>query len=336
MKKRSFRQAWFLVPMLIMALVSGMALAQEKVTFPSAEFASKFFMAKRVGKPIDIFGYLSMPTVPVSGKIPVVVIAHGSAGVQRKDTDFWAPYFNHLGFAALVVDTFTPRGVTSVVDDQNLVSNAADTVDAFYALKFLAADPRFDANRIGVIGFSRGGVAANETAVRMFRDNVLREQRTLQFAFHIPVYPGCQNSRFRKNGSFDRTGAPMLFLMGGADDYTPASLCLDTIKEMQAEYPGTIEYHVYEGAHHGFDADLGVKYHPMAMTTRNCPVIEADLNNWAKTVYPGGQPLDAEAEKALYKQCMTRGTNTNAFGTKYRDMAARDIEDFLRRYKFIP
>jgi dienelactone hydrolase len=276
-----------------------------------------------------------MPSVPVTGKIPVVVIGHGSAGVESKDTDFWAPYFNQLGFAALVVDTFTPRGVSSVVDDQGLVSNAADTVDAFYALKFLAADPRFDARRIGIIGFSRGGVAANESAIRTFRDNVLRDHRELQFAFHIPVYPGCQNSRFLKDGGFDRTGAPVLFLMGSKDDYTPPALCIDTIKEMQAAYPDAIEYRIYDGANHGFDNDRGVKYHPMAVTTRTCPVIEADLVSWGKKLYPTGEPLDVAAEKQLYQKCMTRGTNTGAYNSQYREMAARDVEDFLRRHKFI-
>jgi dienelactone hydrolase len=324
-----------LLALAVLSAALSLAWAQQKVVFPSAEFASKFFMAKKVGKPMEIFAYLSMPSVPVSGKIPVVVIAHGSAGVQVKDTDFWAPYFNRLGFAALVVDSFTPRGVSSVVDDQRLVSNAADTVDAFYALRFLAADPRFDADRIGIIGFSRGGVAANESAIRTFRDNVLHDHRELQFAFHIPVYPGCQNSRFLKEGRFDLTGAPMLFLMGGKDDYTPASLCLDTIKEMQAAYPDTIEYHIYDGANHGFDSDLRVKYHPLAVTTRACPVIEADLGSWSKKIYPSGEPLDAAAEKRLYQQCMTRGTNTGAYDSKYRDMAARDVADFLRRYKFI-
>src|SRR5450830_243469 len=330
-----FRKALIGILSITVLLTTSLASAQQKVTFPSAEFASKFFMAKKVGKPIEIFGYLSMPTVPVAGKIPAVVIAHGSAGIESKDTDFWAPFFNRLGYAALGVASFKPRGVESVVDDQSLVSNAADTVDAFYALKFLAADPRFDADRIGVIGFSRGGLAANETSIRSFRDNVLRDHKELRFAFHIPVYPGCQNSRFVKDGSFDRIGAPMLFLLGGKDDYTLASQCVDTIKEMQAAYPDTTEFHVYEGANHAFDNDRGVKYHPMAISTRDCPVVEGDLKNWAKKLYPSGEALDAAAETALYKKCVTRGTNTGAFNTQYRDMAVKDIEDFLRRYKFI-
>ncbi len=312
-------------------LWSGLASAQQKISFPSAEYANKFEMAKRVGKPIEIFGYLTLPPNPPAGKIPVVVIAHGSAGVQAKDTGFWAPYFNKLGFATFVVDSFTPRGVESTVDDQSLVSNAADTADAFFALKFLAADPRFDADRIGIIGFSRGGTAANETAVKSFRDNVLRENKNLQFAFHIPAYPGCQNSRFRKNGSFDKTGAPMLFLMGSKDDYTPAKFCLDQIKGMQEEYPGVIDYRVYDGAHHSFDGNQGVHYLRLGTSTRNCPMTETDIPSWARSLVGSGDKLSPADERKLYKDCQTVGVTVGSFDNRYRDQAGKDVEDFLRR-----
>jgi len=311
------------------------AYAQQKITFPSAEYANKFEMARKLGKPIEIFGYLSLPTVPVDGKIPVVIIAHGSAGIEAKDTAFWAPYFNKLGFASFVVDSFTPRGVKSTVDDQALVSNAADTADAFFALKFIAADPRFDANRVGIIGFSRGGLAANETSTKTFRDNVLRADKNLQFAFHIPVYAGCQNSRYRKNGSFDRTGAPMLFLMGSKDDYTPAGFCLDQIKGMQQEYPDVIDYRVYEGANHSFDNNQGAHYLPTGTSTRDCPMVETDIPSWARSVVPTGQRLSLTEENQMYKDCVKRGVTVGSYDSKYRNMAAKDIEDFLRKIKMI-
>jgi len=310
---------------------AGAAGAQQKISFPSAEYANKFEMAKKVGKPIEIFGYLTLPPDPPAGKIPVVVIAHGSAGVQTKDTGFWAPYFNKLGFATFVVDSFTPRGVQSTVDDQSLVSNAADTADAFFALKFLAADPRFDAERVGIIGFSRGGTAANETAVKSFRDNVLRKNKTLQFAFHIPAYPGCQNSRFRKNGSFDKTGAPMLFLMGSKDDYTPAKFCLDQIKGMQEEYPGVIDYRVYDGAHHSFDGNQGVHYLRLGTSTRNCPMTETDIASWGRSLVGSGDKLSPADERKLYKDCQTVGVTVGSYDNRYREQAARDVEDFLRK-----
>lgn len=329
---RSVRTVFVLLACLICC---SHVYAQQKITFPSAEYANKFEMTKKQGKPIEIFGYLTMPTIPVSGKIPVVIIAHGSAGVQSKDTGFWAPYFNKLGFASFVVDSFTPRGVASTVDDQSLVSNAADTADAFYALKLIAADPRFDANRVGIIGFSRGGIAANEASTKTFRDNILREDKNLQFAFHIPVFPGCQNSRYRKNGSFDRTGAPMLFLMGSKDDYTPAKFCLDQIKGLQEEYPGVIDYRVYEGANHSFDGNQGAHYLQMGMSTRDCPMVETDIPSWTRHIVLTGQRLTLADEKQMYKDCIKRGVTVGSYDNKYRDMAAKDVEDFLRKIRMI-
>lgn len=310
---------------------SSAASAQQKLSFPSVEYANKFEMARKTGKPIEIFGYLTLPPNPPAGKIPVVVIAHGSAGVEAKDTGFWAPYFNRLGFAAFVVDSFTPRGVERTVEDQTLVSNAADTADAFFALKFLAADPRFDADRIGIIGFSRGGIAANETAVKSFRDNVLRENRNLQFAFHIPAFPGCQNSRFRKNGSYDKTGAPMLFLMGSKDDYTPAAFCLDQIKGMQEEYPGVIDYRVYDGAHHSFDGNQGVHYLRLATSTRNCPMTETDITSWSRHLVGSSDKLSPAEERKIYKDCTSVGVTVGSYDNRYRELASKDVEDFLRR-----
>ncbi|WP_083444546.1 dienelactone hydrolase family protein [Herbaspirillum rhizosphaerae] len=324
----------------VLALLAGViyshhACAQQKIAFPSMEYANKFEMAKKPGKPVEIFGYLSMPTIPVSGKIPVVIIAHGSAGIEAKDTGFWAPYFNKLGFASFVVDSFTPRGVTSTVDDQGMVSNAADTADAFFALKLIAADPRFDAGKVGIIGFSRGSLAANETSIKTFRDNVLRADKNLQFAFHIPVYAGCQNSRYRKNGSFDRTGAPMLFLMGSKDDYTPAKFCLDQIKGLQEEYPGVIDYRVYEGANHSFDNNQGAHYLQMGTSTRDCPMVETDVPSWSRSVVPTGQRLLPAEENRMYKDCVKRGVTVGSYDSKYRNLAAKDIEDFLRQIKMI-
>ena len=316
---------------------AGLARAEEIFKFPSAEFAGKYEMSRAdaKSKPIEVFGYLSMPTVPVSGKLPVVVIAHGSAGVEPKDREFWAPYFNRLGFAALVVDSFTPRGVTRTVDDQTLVSRAANTVDAFYALKALAADPRFDANKIGIIGFSRGGGAANETANKTFKTNVLGDSAGLQYAFHIPMYLNCQDSRYRKNGSYDKTGAPMLFLVGSNDDYTPGEQCVGMIEALQAEYPNVIDYRMYLGARHSFDADHGVGYLANGVTARDCPVLEIDLKDWSMHIVATGERLPLAKQREMYKTCVSRGVSFGTKGPKYRDMAAKDIRDFLHRTKIL-
>jgi len=291
-------------------------------------------MALGSGKPREIFGYLSMPTVAVAGKIPVMVIAHGSGGVEPR---------NAISGHRISISSVSPPSwltpsrarVTRTVDDQTLVSRAANTVDAFHALAFLAADARFDANRIGIIGFSRGGNAANETATLTFRDNVLPQHKNLQFAFHIPMYVGCQDGRYRKNNGFDKTGAPMLFLLGGSDNYTPAAQCVGLITDMQQEYPGVIDYRVYDGANHGFDGDYGVKYDGLGTTSRDCAVLEIDLKTWTRHITGSGELLPAAKVGEFYKKCVSRGVTFGAANTRYREMAKQDIEAFLRKINMI-
>jgi dienelactone hydrolase len=105
--------------------------------------------------------------LPADGEepFPCMVILTSSAGVQRHREHFYAQALNHVGTAALIVDSFTGRSVRRTVADQTLVSGAQMEGDAFAALAHLRADPRIDPNRIGVMGVSKGGGATLNTAV---------------------------------------------------------------------------------------------------------------------------------------------------------------------------
>src|SRR6476620_11381131 len=96
---------------------------------------------------------------------PCMVILTSSAGVQRHREHFYAQALNQAGIAALIVDSFTGRGVRRTVADQTLVSGAQMEGDAFAALALLRADPRIDSRRIGVMGVSKGGVATLNSAI---------------------------------------------------------------------------------------------------------------------------------------------------------------------------
>ncbi len=58
----------------------------------------------------SITGTLSLPPV-VSGRMPAMVISHGSGGILPGREDAWAARLNALGIATFVVDSFTPRGL---------------------------------------------------------------------------------------------------------------------------------------------------------------------------------------------------------------------------------
>ena len=96
---------------------------------------------------------------------PCMVLLSSSAGVQRHREHYYAQALNAAGTAALIVDSFTGRGVRRTVADQTLVSAAQMEGDAFAALALLRADSRIDPQRIGVMGVSKGGVATLNAAI---------------------------------------------------------------------------------------------------------------------------------------------------------------------------
>jgi len=120
-----------------------------------------------------------------------------------------------------VVDSFGPRNVGQTATDQSQLSTAVNVADALAALKLLATHPRVDPARIGVLGFSKGGQVALYTALEPFREAVIADDT--RFALHVAFYPYCSDWYLSELIS----RAPMLLLLGGQDDYTPAAPCRD-------------------------------------------------------------------------------------------------------------
>jgi len=94
------------------------------------------------GKAITITGELYLP--PGGAKVPAMIVHHGSGGITDARERRYARELVKMGVAALVLDSFTGRGVTSTVRDQSAVSTNDMLGDAFAALKILAGHARID------------------------------------------------------------------------------------------------------------------------------------------------------------------------------------------------
>src|ERR1700754_498616 len=114
-------------------------------------------------KPARVSASLHLPTA--NSPVPCMVLLTSSAGVQRHREHYYAQALNAAGVAALIVDSFSGRGVRRTVADQTLVSGAQMEGDAFAALALLRDDPRIDPRRIGIMGVSKGGVATLNAAI---------------------------------------------------------------------------------------------------------------------------------------------------------------------------
>jgi dienelactone hydrolase len=189
---------------------------------------------------VELAGELYRPAG--DGPFPAVVLLHGCAGrSSREAEDFEGSYYAGLGYALLIVDSFSPRGIAQRCDLS--VGPPVDRVmDAYGALLYLAQLPFIDPARIAIVGYSQGGEAAL-SAVKL---GGVQAQFDRQFSAVIAYYPGCEIS-------LTAVSAPTLVLIGELDETTPAANC----REMMARRSGAgapLRLVVYPSAYHSFNS----------------------------------------------------------------------------------
>jgi dienelactone hydrolase len=182
-----------------------------------------------------------------------LVLVHGSSGVLDYREHWYAREFAARGYAALVIDSFKPRGVTSTNDDQTRVTTAQMVQDTYGALAFLATDKRIDSARIGLMGFSKGGFVTLRSAAKPVADGIAAAGGLMQrFAFHIAFYPSCT----LQQRSTATTGGPILMMLGERDDYVRPEICVGYARRLQAAGVKA-EYRLMPGAHHAWEVESG-------------------------------------------------------------------------------
>ncbi|MGB4061918.1 MAG: dienelactone hydrolase family protein [Burkholderiaceae bacterium] len=281
-------------------------------------------------KTVQVHGDLLLPTQQ-GGKVPAVVISHDSGGVTPKLYNVWAKALNAAGVAVFIPDSFKPRGIDSTTHHQGQVDVAANVADALNALKLLASHPHIDAGRIFHMGGSRGGTAAFETQWDMVRQAVITDG--LKFAGHVTLYQGNCNTRFR----FDRGSArpaPMLALLGGADDGTPADACVAYFTELNRG-GAHIRWQIYPDAHHNFDGGTPSTYLAQGVTAKNCAieVFVTDVKGGGlgeARDYKTGQPIQGFGEwNRAFAACNSRGFTVGE-NRAAREQAVRDVLAFIK------
>ena len=198
------------------------------------------FDATTVGGPVsNAPAELFKPDGP--GPFPAMIVLHGCDGVGRHYRE-WARRLRDWGYAAMLVDSFRPRGVGTVCNHGMDVPPLLQAQDAFAAAAYLRGQPGIRADRVGVIGFSHGGWAVMKAVLA----GTVATDHATPFTAAIAFYPGCPRP---DSGLATDT----LILMGDADDWTPVAACRRWSD--QVDRGGhTLAMRVYPGALHGFDA----------------------------------------------------------------------------------
>ena len=198
-------------------------------------------------EPLAIPATLRRPR-QAAGPAAAVVIVHGSAGPDSRGP-FYAQALNRAGMATLEIDMWTPRGVKSPLERPKSIQSTLP--DAFGAFQFLASDPAIDAARIGIMGFSWGGVVSMLTATRPYATPALGATK---FAAHAPLYPVCWlYNQLPGFEMVDFTGAPIFIQCGELDAYDLPDSGATLGRALAAIAPGLVTVETYPGATHAFD-----------------------------------------------------------------------------------
>ncbi len=197
------------------------------------------------------------------GRRPAVVLMHGCSGIYSSSDPVqgvaslyseWATRLNKAGYVALLVDSFSARGVP-----QDQCSNGSAGVsevsdrprDAYGALSFLVSSPRVavDATKVFALGWSHGGSSVFSTM-----SDTVPKRKDGRFRGGFSFYPGCglYNAFGGISTSTYLNYAPLLLLHGTADPLYTSGYCQTRLDRAVAR-GGDMQMRAYSGAQHSFD-----------------------------------------------------------------------------------
>ncbi|HXJ81991.1 MAG TPA: dienelactone hydrolase family protein [Candidatus Methylomirabilis sp.] len=175
-----------------------------------------------------------------NGPHPAVILLHGCSGVTQNTTT-WAMWLQSEGYAALVLDSFTGRGLRTVCGDPRPLTGQVRASDVFAAAVRLKSLGFIDENRIAAMGFSHGGW----TVLSAWRTQARHPEAMLKAL--MAFYPACAPTLP------EGVAPPLLMLLGGQDDWTPAQPCLK-LAETASKAGLPVNAILYPDARHAFDA----------------------------------------------------------------------------------
>src|SRR5205823_5610237 len=121
--------------------------------------------------------------------------------------------------------------------------------DVYAAALHLSTLPVVDPDHIAAMGFSHGGwtvlnaAATPQPSLTGLRGQLAGRGRLAAF---VALYPPCRDTATKD------FIAPLLILIGAADDWTPAAQCEDLADKTRPAVP-ELQLKVYPDAYHAFD-----------------------------------------------------------------------------------
>jgi dienelactone hydrolase len=252
---------------------------------------------------VSIAATLSFPDA-AQDHYPAIVIVHGLGGYVESNEGWHAAEFRKVGFATLTYDSPTARSMRqgSSTDSRSGPPWASAVAEAYAALTLLAADPRIDANRIAIVGFSFGSEVAHLAAIERLRAALVAGQN--RFAAHVSYYPAGVYGVAAGPGAY--TGAPILMLLGEKDENLPVAKAEEYLTYARSVGPAPpIDVSIYPGADHAWTIpSLGAaRFYPQYPSTRKCPYLLLGPSRPALLISGREAPMDPSA----FQTCLKNG-----------------------------
>ena len=211
-------------------------------------------------------GYLFAPSTP--GPHPAVVMLHGRAGpysslkrgLHTADAltmrhMMWGNFWAGRGYVAIHVDSFGPRGYGDGFGRHSYGSRPLEVseqairpMDAYGALAYLRSRSDVAPDRIGVQGWSNGGMTVL-AALGPRPPGLQHPAPASGFRAAIAQYPGCR-AQAAEPGYVPY--APLLITVAEDDDEVSPTVCRSFVEALPKRGVD-LEFIWYDGAHHAYD-----------------------------------------------------------------------------------
>jgi len=204
---------------------------------------------------------------------PMLVFNHSSGGAKLYHNEWFkfnrqvARQLLRKGIAVMFVDNFAGRNVISAGADQAQVSTYSFYIDAFMTLEYLSKDPKINIKKVGITGWSRGGMNSLAIAEKRIRDALI--SKDLYYAASLPRSVECRQSGFFRNPQPIKE-TKILMVNGRIDDASHAHICEEYGEKMKAA-GADIKVSTRAGWGHGFEANYSAEFEADAEAWHECP-----------------------------------------------------------------
>jgi len=244
-------------------------------SYNSAAYPNEFMSIKDGSykkSPVNIDALIAYPKKG-EGPFPVLVFNHASGGPKQFSNKWFkfdkqmAMQLRKKGIAVMFIDNFSARDAANVGADQSQVSTYSFYIDAFMTLEYLSKDPKVNIKKVGITGWSRGGMNSLAISEKRIRDALI--SKDLYYAASLPRAVECYQSGFFKNPQPIKETKTWM-VNGEIDDASKAEICEEFGKKLKAN-GADIKVTTKKGWGHGFEANYEPEYEADQEKWHDCP-----------------------------------------------------------------